>query len=77
MKVTKNEQNEQTIVGIYKRFSTHDLRIVQTLKDKAQGVSKDRELNDTVLFASFDGQNVLDLMKKDLLTFNKVQELIE
>ena len=55
MKVTKNEQNEQTIEGIYKRFSTHDLRIVQTLKDKAKGGSRERELNDTVLFASFDG----------------------
>ena len=55
IKVTKNEENEQTIVGICKRFTTLDLSIVQTLKDKAKGVLKDRELNDTVLFASFDG----------------------
>ena len=57
MKVTKNEQNEKTIEGIYKRFSTHDLRIVQTLKEEAKSIpiSNDRELNDTVLFASFDG----------------------
>ena len=76
IEVTKNDQNEQIIEGIYKRFTPHDLIIVQTLKDKAKGLSKDRELNDTVVFASFDGYNVLDLMQNDLETFNKVHEHI-
>ena len=45
--------------------------------DRAKNKSSNRKLNDSLIFASFDGLNILELMKKDLATFNAVHEQIE
>ena len=77
IKVTKNDNREQKIEGIYKRYTNQDLHIALKLQKDAECSGNDRKLTDTVLFASFDGFNILELMKEDLATFTAVLQDIE